>query len=684
MTMNALPLDPQLAFLEGGGEATRLILARDWTGHPLGPPQEWPEAFRVAISLVLNSPESMILAWGPDLHFFFNETYFPLLGPRLSWAMGARFDEVWADALEQARPIIDAALAGQTQRFVDLPWKLDTDRGEAHTFWTFSYSRVLDGMGKVAGLFIFTNETTARVHADAALRESQMQLSYALEELRALNVTLEQRIVERTAERDRMWDVSPDLLAVIDFDGVIHRINPAWHTILGYDVGDLIGRSVMTFIHPDDVVAARAALATSLTEASSRIELRMRHADGHDEWIAWVGAASAYEVFAVGRHITQQKMAEEALRATEEQLRQAQKLEAIGQLTGSVAHDFNNLLTVIRGSIDLIRRPEFPAERRQRHMDAIADAADRAAKLTAQLLAFARRQPLTPEIVDVGASITTLTDMITTLSGPGVQLDIDLPATPCHAHVDRSQLDTAIVNMAVNARDAMAGQGRLTISVRSQRDAHGKAQVRIAISDTGEGIPPERLEQIFEPFFTTKKLGAGTGLGLSQVFGFARQSGGDVQVASTPGKGATFTLLLPQIDGQPVADSHAALPGAPSRTECCVLVVEDNVEVGHFAVEALQTLGCRTVIATNAAAALEELNRDAERFDLVFSDVMMPGQSGIDFAHEISRLHPRLRILLTSGYSQVIADEGSHGFALLRKPYTLAELAQQIDRLFGG
>ncbi|KTW03419.1 ATP-binding protein [Sphingomonas sanguinis] len=680
--MSVVSSDPKLAFLEGGGEATRLILARDWTGHPMGPPQDWPESFRIPLSLVLNSPESMILAWGPDLHFFFNETYFPLLGPRLSWAMGARFDEVWADALEQARPIIDDALAGRTQRFVDLPWKLDTDRGEAHTFWSFSYSRVLDGEGKVAGLFIFTNETTARVHADAALRESQAQLSQALEELRGLNVTLEQRIIERTAERDRMWDVSPDLLTVIDPEGTIRRINPAWRVLLGYEATDLIGRSVMDFIHADDREGARAALRTSLEGGVPRIELRMHHAEGHDEWIAWVGASSEFEVFSVGRHITQQKAAEEALRATEEQLRQAQKLEAIGQLTGSVAHDFNNLLTVIRGSIDLLRRAEFPAERRQRQIDAIADAADRAAKLTAQLLAFARRQPLTPEIVDVGDSITSLVDMITTLCGPGIELDVDLPEVPCRAHVDRSQLDTAIVNMAVNARDAMAGQGRLTIRVKSEAEAVSERQVRIAITDTGEGIPPERLDQIFEPFFTTKRLGAGTGLGLSQVFGFARQSGGDVHVVSEPGEGATFTLLLPQVDGLPVSEGRVAMATGHKRAEHRVLVVEDNIEVGQFAVEALQTLGSHTVTTTNAAAAMEELKTGADRFDLVFSDVMMPGQSGIDFAHEISRLYPELRILLTSGYSQVIADEGSHGFALLRKPYTLAELAQQMDRLF--
>lgn len=258
MTADTLP--PHLAFLEGGGAATQLILARDWSDHPFGPPETWPHDFRVALSLVLNSPESMILAWGPDLHFFFNETYFPLLGPRLSWAMGARFDAVWADALEQARPIIDEAMAGRTQRFVDLPWRLATDRGEADTFWTFSYSRVLDAAGQVAGLFIFTNETTARVLADAALRDSQEQLSVALEELRSLNVTLEQRVVERTAERDRMWDVSPDLLTAIDARGLIRRVNPAWRELLGYDGDALVQRSIMELIHRDDLPLAETSL----------------------------------------------------------------------------------------------------------------------------------------------------------------------------------------------------------------------------------------------------------------------------------------------------------------------------------------------------------------------------------------------------------------------------------------
>jgi PAS domain-containing protein len=222
------PLTDPLAFLAGGGEAAGMIRARDWSSHPFGAPETWPAEFRAALSLVLNSPESMILAWGPDLHFFFNDTYFPLLGPRLPWAMGARFDEVWADAWAQAKPIIDAAMAGRSERFVDLPWQLDTDRGARETWWTFSYSRVLDAEGRVAGLFILTNETTGRVLADAALQESQAALEAALGELHKLNGTLAQQVEERTADRNALWTLSSDMMLRCRFDGTITAVNPAW------------------------------------------------------------------------------------------------------------------------------------------------------------------------------------------------------------------------------------------------------------------------------------------------------------------------------------------------------------------------------------------------------------------------------------------------------------------------
>ncbi|RZK79316.1 MAG: response regulator, partial [Methylobacterium sp.] len=336
------------------------------------------------------------------------------------------------------------------------------------------------------------------------------------------------------------------------------------------------------------------------------------------------------------------------LEQTHEALRQAQKMEAVGQLTGGVAHDFNNLLTIIRSSVDFLRRPDLPEARKSRYLDAVSETVDRAAKLTGQLLAFARRQALKPEVIDVGHSLRVISDMLGTLTGSRIVIGIDVPDTPCFTNVDPSQLDTALVNMAVNARDAMDGAGRIDIAVRaasvipavrSHPAVHGRF-VAIAMTDTGSGIEPDKLERIFEPFFTTKGVGEGTGLGLSQVFGFAKQSGGDITVESEVGRGTVFTLYLPQVDQAAPAEVDAAGEGLADGHGTCVLVVEDNAEVGTFTTQSLAELGYSTVWAADAQEALAELAADATRFDIVFSDVMMPGMNGIELGKAIRESHP--------------------------------------------
>ncbi|WP_065751691.1 hybrid sensor histidine kinase/response regulator [Bradyrhizobium paxllaeri] len=373
----------------------------------------------------------------------------------------------------------------------------------------------------------------------------------------------------------------------------------------------------------------------------------------------------------------------------EEALMHGQRLEALGRLTGGVAHDFNNLLTVIRASVDLLRRPDLPDVRRLRYIDAISDTVTRAAKLTGQLLAFARRQALKPEVFDVSRSVQMLSEMIGTLVGPRIEIVILGSEEPCFVNADASQFETAIINIAVNARDAMEGRGRLTIAVgmaaslpnAAPLPQHPYGYVAVSVADTGSGIPPDRLERIFEPFFTTKQAGHGTGLGLSQVFGFAKQSGGEVAVASEIGKGSIFTLYLPRTAGsgksrQPAADA-AAIDGSGTS----VLVVEDNAEVGRFTTDALAELGYATKLVGNATHALEELASSAERFDAVFTDVVMPGMSGIELAQEIRRHYPELPVVLTSGYSHVLSEHGSHGFELLQKPYSIEQLSRVLHRV---
>ncbi|WP_375709960.1 ATP-binding protein [Bradyrhizobium sp. Ce-3] len=386
-----------------------------------------------------------------------------------------------------------------------------------------------------------------------------------------------------------------------------------------------------------------------------------------------------------------QRLQEEANRRieAEDALRHGQRLEALGQLTGGVAHDFNNLLTVIRASVDMLRRTDLPEPRRQRYIDAISNTVNRAAKLTNQLLAFARRQTLKPEVFDACQNVRTLSEMITTLIGSRVEITAQVPDQTCLVNADAGQFETAIINMAVNARDAMDGVGRLTIAVRTvdklpsttgaPPSPHG--HVAVSVTDTGVGIPPELFGRIFEPFYTTKEVGHGTGLGLSQVFGFAKQSGGEVTVTSEVGQGATFTLYLPRVVGGHNAQSRLIEDAPPAdRTSASVLIVEDNAEVGKFAADTLTQLGCTCVLAENATHALEELAITPDRFDLVFTDVVMPGMSGIELAEEIRRQGLDLPIVLASGYSQVLSQQGSGGFELLQKPYSAEQLARVLHK----
>ncbi|WP_279597933.1 PAS domain S-box protein [Methylobacterium sp. J-067] len=496
---------------------------------------------------------------------------------------------------------------------------------------------------------------------------------------------------DRLVERDLVWRTSRDLLVVCSLDGTIRAVNPAWTDLLGWPAGSLVGTGIDAVMHPDEQDAAAQGFEMVRTGRNvSNIDIRLRTADGAHRWISWNAILQGDRYYATGRDVTER-------RALEEQLRQSQKMEAVGQLTGGVAHDFNNLLTVIKSSTDLLKRPSLSEERRARYIDAISDTVDRAARLTSQLLAFARRQALRPAVFDAAQSVAAIADMVGTLTGARIHVETDTNAgtdeagraLPCHVDADPSQFDTALVNLVVNARDAMQGEGRLRIAVRRadripplrSHPAVPGDFVAVSVSDTGAGIEADLLERIFEPFFTTKGVGHGTGLGLSQVFGFAKQSGGDVAVDSAVGVGTTFTLFLPHSadagarepardDPGPLAEGH----GTP------VLVVEDNVEVGAFATQALGELGYQAVWVKDAQAALAEIEASGQRFEVVFSDVVMPGMNGVDLAREIRRRWPYLPVVLTSGYSHVLASEGTDGFPLLGKPYSVADLSRALRK----
>jgi PAS domain S-box-containing protein len=504
-----------------------------------------------------------------------------------------------------------------------------------------------------------------------------------------LNETLERRVEERTRERDRAWNNSQDLQAVLGLNGIFRAVNTAWTTVLEWKPEEVVGRHYLEFIHPEDRAFSADALSATVMDDASAIENRCQHKDGSYRWVSWVGAPEDKLIYASGRHITAEKEAAAALETTQAQLRQSQKLEAVGQLTGGVAHDFNNLLTIICGSVEMLRRPTTLESRRPRYVEAIADAASRATKLTGQLLAFARRQALKPEVFDVVQSVLSVTNIIRTLTGSHIVLTVELPEEPCLVCADPSQFDTALLNLAVNARDAMEGGGKLTIQVRNVSQMpplRGQPMtpgefVAVTVADSGRGIPADNLDEIFEPFFTTKPVGHGTGLGLSQVFGFSKQSGGEVQVLSEQGQGAAFTLYLPRVHGELSTAERTEVPQvAPAGARLQVLVVEDNEEVGAFSTQALQELGHTTLLVANALEALAVLAENASRFDVVFSDVVMPGMSGIELGQEIRRLYRDLPVVLTSGYSHVLAQSGTFGFELLHKPYSMEELARTLHK----
>ncbi|TQF26041.1 histidine kinase [Bradyrhizobium sp. UNPF46] len=477
---------------------------------------------------------------------------------------------------------------------------------------------------------------------------------------------------------------------------------------VGREIAARPERGLITVAWPSDGIERRIGYRR-IAEYPIYVSAGLETSAIRARWLATMGqhlvfgipaTALLFLLLALAFRRTQHLQAEAAKRReAEEALKHSQRLEALGQLTGGVAHDFNNLLTVIRASVDLLNRPQLTEERRQRYITAIADAVARAAKLTSQLLAFARRQPLKPEVFDVGERMQALHDMLAPLLGPAIEIAMRLPTEPCLVRADAGQFETALINMATNARDAMQGKGRISFKVEpattvpdtladtssSQTSAsqisasHGF--VSVTVSDTGIGIPAARLGLIFEPFFTTKQVGHGTGLGLSQVFGFARQSGGEVTVTSELGHGSTFSLYLPRVppDLLPQRQAPNTAP-AVAGSGISVLLVEDNIELANFAADGLTELGYSITLVDNATDALAELVMDADRFDVVFSDVVMPGMTGLDLAQAIRDRDIDVPVVLTTGYSQALSQDGAAGFDLVQKPYSIEELSRVLHR----
>jgi PAS domain S-box-containing protein len=516
------------------------------------------------------------------------------------------------------------------------------------------------------------------------------KVAHDITESRRTQAALNQEVEERR----RIFETSQDLILVTDPAGNFVQVSPSSMSILGIRPEEMIGRSAIEFIHPDDLENTRNEMRSARRGRQMRnFETRYVHNDGHAVTLTWMGTWSepVRRHFFIGRDLTEKQTAEA-------QIRQAQKMDAVGQLTGGVAHDFNNILTVITGTIGILAdavadKPELAAVAKL-----IDEAADRGANLTKHLLAFARKQPLQPREIDVNALVLETAKLLHPTLGEHIQITPLLAADAWTAMVDPNQLSTAILNLAINARDAMPNGGKLALETsnvyldEAYAGMHSEVtvgnHVMVAVSDTGSGISAANLERVFDPFFTTKEIGKGTGLGLSMVFGFVKQSGGHIKIYSEEGHGTTVKIYLPRATGleQTAAEAAIATAQVEGGSET-VLVVEDDAMVRRYVITQVESLGYTTFEAANAAEALKLIDGNPT-IDLLFTDVIMPGtMNGRLLADEALRRRPALKTLYTSGYTEnAIVHHGrlDSGVLLLAKPYRKSELARMLRMALGS
>ena len=642
------------------------VQACDWSGTPLGPLAAWSRALRTAMDIVVSCRQPMFIAWGPELIFLYNNAYSKILGKKHPTALGQPFRQVWSDIWDDIKPLIDRALAGEATWSENLPLTMERNGFSEETWYTFSYSPIRDDEGQIGGMFCSCMETTAQVLAE---RRS-------------------------TVERERLFEISHDLFGVATFDGYLTSVNPAWSRILHRSDEELLARPFSEIIHPDDLATTAGVVAAlSRGEPVHQFQIRLLKSNGDPVAFSWSavpeGTAGARIFYTVGRDIS------EDLRR-EEMLRQSQKMEAVGQLTGGLAHDFNNLLAGIAGSLELInmRMAQGRTAEVEKYVTAAQGAANRAAALTQRLLAFSRRQTLAPKPTDVKQLVSGMEDLIGRTIGPQIELETVNAAGLWPSRIDPSQLENAILNLCINARDAMPNGGKITIETGNrwfdrrtakERDVEPGQYISLCVSDTGTGMTSEVQAKAFDPFFTTKPIGVGTGLGLSMIYGFARQSGGAATIYSEPGQGSMICIYLPRHLGQAdEADAPPELSAAPRGEGETVLVIDDEPIVRMLVSEVLADLGYTAIEAEDGVAGLQVLNSTI-RVDLLVTDVGLPGGiNGRQVADAARSLRPELKVLFITGYAENAVLNHGHldpGMHVMTKPFAMEALASRIREL---
>jgi len=584
---------------------------------------------------------------------------------------------VHPDDLPQAQVAWEMALA-RSEDF-EMEFRLRRHDGVYRWFMARTVA-VKDVHGVVTGWIGTATDIDDRKAAEAALTLA--------------NADLERQVEEHSADLDRIFTLSSDIITVSDSAFQFLTVSPAWTRILGRDVKEALNASHLSLVHADDLPTTLTARLQLMLGQPCAFENRFRHADGSWRWLSWrmVPVPGGQRIYGVARDIT-------AERARDEQLRQSQKMEVVGQLTGGVAHDFNNLLTIVMGSLELLGLALRGQDALVRRVDIAVNAAQRGAALVQRLMAFSRQQPLEPKPLDVRALLEGMRDMLHRTLGEAVVVELVAAPGLWSALADANQLENAILNLAVNARDAMPGGGCLRIAARNtavltpQDDLAPGEYVVIVVSDTGSGMPPEVQAHIFEPFFTTKAPGQGTGLGLAQVYGFIKQSDGHVTVHSTPGEGTAISLYLPrariaELPAPPsTRASVATLALASAGNGAVALVVEDEPGVRQLSAEVLSGLGYTVLQAQTVPEALRVIE-ETPRITLLFSDVVLgAGHNGLELDAALRQRHRNAVVLFTSGYARGVVETAGRREAELNfiaKPFTAAMLTEKVGALFAA
>jgi signal transduction histidine kinase/CheY-like chemotaxis protein len=704
-----------VSFLDGGGELGGLMRAHDWSATPLGPPGRWPQSLRTAVRLMLNTGHPMYIFWGAEGACLYNDAYRQSIGPeRHPGSLGRPAREVWDEIWDTIGPQIEQVMSGRGATWHENQLLPITRNGRRETvYWTYSYGPIDDRAAAtgVGGVLVVCTETTQQV---LSARRSAEEL-------------------ERFAA---LFGQAPTFMAMLRGpDHRFERANPGYLRLIGHR--QILGRSVAEAL-PDAAAQGYVDLLDGVYRSGEAYT-----ANGAKYAVQTIPGGPATEryvdfvfqpikdaigaitgIFVVGADVTERALAEAALRESEarlreanetleanvkartrelmvaeEALRQSHKMEAVGQLTGGLAHDFNNLLTGISGNLELLqaRLAQGRHDRVDRYLSAARGATQRAAALTQRLLAFSRRQTLDPKATDVNRLVMGMKELIRGSVGPRVAVEVVGAPGLWSTLVDPPQLENALLNLCINARDAMPDGGRITIETAnkwlddraaSERQVSPGEYVSLCVTDTGAGMTREVIERAFDPFFTTKPLGAGTGLGLSMVYGFVRQSGGQVRIHSEVGVGTTVCLYIPRHKGK-AAPGEAAVPSfsAVSRSGKVVLVIDDEPTVRTLAAEVIQEAGYTAIEAVDGVAGLKILESGV-RVDMLVTDVGLPGGlNGRQVADAGRVLRSGLKVLFITGYAENAVVGDGHlalDMEVMTKPFAMDALAKKIRDMVEG